>query len=127
MHNQRVTSSYETPDRPPMPAGPEAHPAGMCRGHGHLVVYGNPAFLARYGADCIGLPAREALVEWPTDAFSLMDYVLTRGKPIASWIWLSDEQWRFTLAPRMEVGTSEVYGVSFHLRPRAEIADEKND
>jgi hypothetical protein len=50
--------------------------------------------------------------------FTLMDAVLSQGRPLARWVRLSGETWRMTAVPRMEPETSEVFGVSFHLRPR---------
>ncbi len=95
-------------------------PAGMCHGAGHLVVYGNPAFVSWFGAECVGLPAREALVELPPEAFALMDAVLRRRRPLARWIRLCDADWRMTVAPRLDPETGDAYGVSFHLRARSD-------
>ena len=41
-----------------MADGAHSRPAGMCAGPGHLIVYGNPAFVAEFGADAVGIPAR---------------------------------------------------------------------
>ena len=97
----------------------------MCHGPGHVVRYGNEAFLAVFGKGCIGLPARECLVTLPPDAFALLDIVLARGRPYARWIRFrnshggseGDVDWRMTAAPRMDP-TGDVYGVSFYLRAR---------
>ena len=97
----------------------------MCRGQGHIVVYGNPAFVAAFGAGAVGMPARETLLDLPPDAFALLDAVLLRGKPLARWIRMSGEDWRMTVAPRVDP-MGDVYGVSFHLRARSDtpvIAD----
>ena len=48
----------------------------MCRGPGHIVVYGNPAFIAAFGARAVGMPARESLLDLPPGAFALLDTVL---------------------------------------------------
>jgi hypothetical protein len=92
----------------------------MCHGPGHLVRYGNPAFEAAFGPACVGLPAREGLVALPAGAFELLDTVLTRGRPYSRWIRVGGAEWRMTAAPRVDIGTGETYGVSFHLRSRAD-------
>jgi hypothetical protein len=100
-------------------SGAVTHPAGMCVGAGHLVVYGNPAFVAAFGESSVGLPAREVMLELSRDGFAVMDTVLARGRAAARWVRLGDEEWRLTVAPRIDPGTAEVYGVRFHLQPRA--------
>jgi hypothetical protein len=84
-------------------------------------VYGNPAFVAAYGAIAVGLPARESLLDLPPRAFALLDAVLTRGKPLARWIQIGGEDWRLTVAPRADPGTGQTYGVAFHLRARSDV------
>lgn len=96
--------------------GCRTRPAGLCAGPGHLVVYGNPAFVARFGPGVLGMPAREVMVGLPPDAFELLDAVLATGRPLARWIVVDGERWRMTVAPRTEPGTNETYGVAFHLR-----------
>ncbi len=116
----------EPPDADPAAAfmriGSETRPAGMCNGAGHIVIYGNPAFLAEFGADAIGLPARESMIGLPADAFALLDAVLRDGRPLARWVTRDDEDWRLTAAPRRDLATNEVHGVAFHLRARSDIA-----
>jgi hypothetical protein len=90
----------------------------MCHGPGHVIRYGNPAFVAVFGSDCLGMPAREGLVELPAAAFALLDRVLSGGRPLARWIRVAGREWRLTAVPRVDIGTGEVYGVSFHLRSR---------
>jgi hypothetical protein len=97
----------------------------MCRGPGHIVVYGNPAFIAAFGARAVGMPARESLLDLPPGAFALLDTVLARGKPLARWIRLAGEDWRMTVVPRIDPA-GEVYGVSFHLRARSDAAAESD-
>ena len=92
----------------------------MCFGPGHLVRHGNPAFLAMFGATCVGLPAREGLVTLPPEAFHLLDVVLERGRPYARWIRMDGAEWRMTAVPRVDIGTGETYGVAFSLRSREE-------
>ena len=101
--------------------GATTRPAGMCRGAGHLVVYGNPAFRDVFGAQCVGLPAREGLVGLPADGFAVLDRVLRGGRPAARWIRMKGFEWRLTAAPRLDPGTGEVYGVAFHLRRRDDL------
>ena len=96
-------------------------PAAFCFGPGHVVVHGNAAFIAAFRASAVGLPAREALVDLPSAAFELMDVVLDSGKPLATWLPGPDEDWRLTVAPRLDPETGETYGVSFHLRARSDV------
>jgi hypothetical protein len=86
-----------------------------------MVVYGNPALRAAFGDVSVGLPAREGILGLPTEAFTLLDAVYARGKPLARWIDRDDEQWRMTAAPRVDPETGEIYGVSFHLRERSDL------
>jgi hypothetical protein len=85
-----------------------------------LVVHGNPAFIAAFGEQAVGMPAREILLDFPTEGFALFDLVLAEGKPLARWIRFAEEDWRLTVAPRMDA-TGEVYGVSFHMRARSDV------
>jgi len=103
-----------------MADGAHSRPAGMCAGPGHLIVYGNPAFVAEFGADAVGIPAREALIDLPYEAFELLDTVLTHGRPYARWIVRDGSRWRMTARPRIEYGADEPYGVAFHLRAEAD-------
>ncbi len=93
----------------------------MCRGPGHLVVYGNEAFRTLFGAQCVGLPAREGLIGLPAAGFAVLDAVLRRGRPAGRWIRMGGHEWRLTAAPRRDPGTDEVYGVAFHLRERDDL------
>ena len=95
--------------------GPDVCPAGMCQGRGHIIVYGNPAMVTRFGA-CVGMPAREAMLDLPTEAFELLDAVYDRVRPLARWVRLDGERWRMTAVPRIDAVDGEVYGVSFHLQ-----------
>ena len=101
--------------------GSATRPAGMCRGRGHLVVYGNRAFLLAFGSRSVGLPAREGLVGLPSEAFDLLDAVLDGGRALACWLEVNGERWRMTAAPRVDPMSGEVYGVSFHLRSRSDV------
>jgi len=107
----------------PVPDGgaPARRPAGVCRGSGHVVVYGNPAFIATFGEGAIGMPARESMLDLPSGAFALFDAVLARAKPLARWIRYAGEDWRLTVAPRLDPDTGEIYGVAFHMRARSDV------
>lgn len=100
---------------------PARRPAAVCHGPGHVVKYGNPAFVTIFGAQCVGLPAREGLLDLPADAFVLLDVVLAQGRPFSRWLRLGEVEWRMTAAPRVDPGTHEVYGVAFHLRARSDL------
>ena len=102
-------------------SGPGRRPAGIAMGHGHVVVYGNPAFRSMFGSAAVGLPARESLVDLPPAAFGLLDAVLSEGRPLARWIERADGSWRLTAIPRRDPETGEVYGLAFHLRARADL------
>lgn len=101
--------------------GARTRPAGMCEGAGHLVVYGNLAFREVFGAQCVGLPAREGLLGLPAEGFAVLDGVLRGGRPAARWIRMKGVDWRLTAAPRLDPGTTDVYGVAFHLRRRDDL------
>lgn len=96
-------------------------PAAMCVGAGHVVVYGNPGFVAAFGRESVGLPAREVLLGLPGEAFLVMDAVFRDGCPLATWIRRDGEDWRLTVRPRIDPGTLATYGVSFHLRARSDL------
>ena len=106
-----------------MPSGAASRPAGLCTGRGHVVVYGNPAFVSAFGEGCVGVPVREAFVGMSREGFALFDEVLRSGRPLARWVRLtsSGEPWRLVVAPRVDPGTHEVYGVRFHIRARSDV------
>jgi hypothetical protein len=101
--------------------GALTRPAGLCAGPGHLVVYGNPAFVSAFGAGSVGLPAREGMLGLPAEAFGLLDAVLREGRPLARWITREGDDWRLTAMPRFDFETGEAYGVAFHLRARSDL------
>ena len=108
--------------RSPSPVpGPDRRPAAIAMGHGHVVVYGNPAFRAMFGGAAVGLPAREGLLGLPPAAFGLLDIVIEQGRPLARWIDRADGPWRLTAVPRRDPETGEVYGLAFHLRARTDL------
>jgi hypothetical protein len=96
-------------------------PAGLCAGVGHMVVYGNPAFVSAFGAQSVGLPAREVMIGLPAEAFELLDAVLRDGRPLARWVSRDGDDWRLTAMPRFDPETQEPYGVAFHLRARSDL------
>ena len=80
-------------------------------------MHGNPAFHASFGASAIGLPAREILIDLSSAAFDLMDQVFDEGRPLATWLPGPDDDWRLTVAPRIDPETGETYGVTFTCGP----------
>jgi hypothetical protein len=102
-------------------SGSTTRPAGLCAGAGHIVVYGNPAFVSAFGEQSVGLPAREGMLDLPAEAFELLDAVLRGGRPLARWITREGEVWRLTAMPRFDFETQESYGVAFHLRARSDL------
>jgi hypothetical protein len=96
-------------------------PAAFCYGAGHLVVHGNADFRTLFGERAIGMPAREVLVDLPSEAFDLLDAVFRQGRPLARWIHRGADEWRLTAAPRIDPETHEVYGVLMHLRARSDL------
>jgi len=103
------------------PDGARTRPAGLCRGAGHIVDYGNPAFVAAFGERAVGLPARESMLGLPVEAFLLLDAVFRHGRPLARWVRLDDDDRRLTALPRFDPETQEVYGVAFHLRAGSDL------
>jgi PAS domain-containing protein len=99
----------------------ERRPAGFATGPGHVVVYGNTAFRTMFGSAAVGLPARETMIDLPTEAFALLDAVFTDGRPLARWIERPEGTWRLTAVPRRDPETGDVYGVAFHLRARSDL------
>jgi hypothetical protein len=91
-------------------------PATFHLGAGHRIVHGNPAFLAEFGAACLGLPAREALLELPTEAFELMDRVYRSGRPLACRVRVGQADRRLVVTARRDPETGETYGIACHLR-----------
>jgi hypothetical protein len=107
----------------PRPSG-QGHtdrPVALCFGPGHVIVHGNPAFLAEFGEGCLDLPAREGLIGLPAEAFAVLDAVFASGRPLARWIVRDGEDWRLTVAPRVDPESGETYGVTFHLRLRSDV------
>jgi hypothetical protein len=97
-------------------------PAAFHLGAGHLIVHGNPAFVEAFGADAIGQPAREALLDLPPKAFELMDLVFRTGVPGACRVVTARGPRRLVVAPRQDPETGETYGVTTHLRAIGDTA-----
>jgi hypothetical protein len=95
----------------------EPCPAAFHFGPAHVIVYGNPAFVAAYGSAVLGQPAREAMVDLPRPAFELMDMVFREGRPLARRILVGDVDRRLLVVPRREIDSDETYGVATYLRP----------
>jgi hypothetical protein len=93
-------------------------PTAMLYGAGHVVVYGNPPFIALFGAGCIGLPAAEALIDLPHAAFAVMDVAYREGRLLACRVPMLGGAWRMTVAERRDIGTGEVYGIAVRLVPQ---------
>ena len=96
-------------------------PAAFHYGPGHLIVHGNSTFLDEFGPACLGQPAREALVDLPSEAFELMDRVYDGGKPLARRIRTANGFRRLVVAPRSDPETGLTYGVASHIRSIAVV------
>ena len=103
------------PAAPERPAGPS--PAAFHFGPAHVIAFGNPAFVAAYGARTVGLPAREVMLDLPRAGFELMDMVFREGRPLARRILVAGAERRLLVVPRKEVDSDETYGVATYLRP----------
>jgi hypothetical protein len=94
-------------------SGPQ--PAALLYGPAQLIVHGNPPFVAEFGEAVLGLPAAEALLALPPEAFEVFRRVYVRGTPLAAWIEVSGERRRLVAAPRRDVESGEVYGLAIRL------------
>ena len=103
-------------DPGPGSSGSAPSPAAFHYGTGHLIMYGNVTFIERYGRTAIGQPAREAMLDLPAAAFEVLDRVLAEGRALATTIELADGPRRLVVVPRRDPESSEVYGVTTHLR-----------
>jgi len=90
------------------------HPAAFHLGPGHVIVYATPAFLSAFGSTCLGLPAREVLLDLPPATFTLMDRVLREGRPLACRIETPYGERRLVVVPRRDPD-GETYGVATHI------------
>jgi hypothetical protein len=110
----RQRTSRREPDPSASLAGPS--PAAFHSGPAHLIMHGNPAFVLAFGAESIGQPAREAMLDLPRAAFELMDRVYRDGRPLARRVATPAGTRRFVVVPRRDPETGETYGVATHLR-----------
>jgi hypothetical protein len=94
---------------------PAQQPVALLYRRGRLIVHGNPAFIAEFGAGCLGLPASEALPAWPHRVFEILDRAFDTGRPVAAWVSIDGARRRITVAPRADVETGEIYGVAIRL------------
>jgi hypothetical protein len=76
--------------------------------------------VAEFGVGCVGLPASEALTEWPHRVFDVVRRVLEGGRPLATWVEIGGRRRRLTVAPRRDPEDGEVYGVALRLAADAE-------
>lgn len=90
-------------------------PVALLYGRGSRIVHANPAFIAEFGAGCVGLPASEALPEWPRRVFDVIGRVLDAGRPLATYVEIRGARRRLTVAPRRDPEDGEVYGVALRL------------
>jgi hypothetical protein len=90
-------------------------PVALLYGRGRLIVHANPAFLAEFGAACVGVPASETLTDWPRRAFDVIDRAIETGRPVATWVTVASSRRRLTVAPRADIETGEIYGVALRL------------
>src|SRR5438046_6713082 len=97
-------------------------PAAFFLGPAHMIVHGNQPFVELFGSNCLGQPAREALLDLPSEAFQLMDLVYRSGRSFARQISTPDGRRRFVVAARRDPETGATYGVATHLRPTARAA-----
>ena len=63
----------------------------------------------------MGLPATEALPEWPKRVFDIVGRVLEGGRPLAAWVEIGGRRRRLTVAPRRDPEDGDVYGVAVRL------------
>jgi hypothetical protein len=80
-----------------------------------LIVHANPAFVVTFGATSLGLPATEALPDWPRRVFDVIDRAFDTARPVAAWVTIAGVRRRLTVAPRTDVETGEIYGVAIRL------------
>ena len=116
---ERQPSKLDVAGSNPVSRSIPLRPAAFCLGRGHLVTHANEAMRLVHG-ECVGLPGREGLTHLGAEAFAVMDAVLERGRPLARWINIAGEDWRLTVAPRIDPETHETYGVTIYLREKSD-------
>jgi len=90
-------------------------PAALLYGPGHRVVHANAAFVAEFGALPIGVPAVEALLDFPPIVLEVVERAVAERRALATWVVVRGERRRLAVAPRSDVETGEVYGVALRL------------
>jgi hypothetical protein len=90
-------------------------PVALLYGPGHRIVHANAAFVAEFGAVPIGVPASEALVEFPARVLEVVERAMASGKPLATRVDIRGIPRRLTVAPRADPETGEIYGVAIRL------------
>lgn len=103
-------------DDPATAEVPSGHPAAFHDGAAHIIRWANPLFLELFGAEVVGLPAREAMTGLERAGFELMDRVLREGRPLARRVSTPAGPRRLVVVPRRDIETGETYGVTTHLR-----------
>jgi hypothetical protein len=117
---ERQPSKLEVAGSNPVSRSIPSRPAAFCFGRAHVVTHGNEALLERWR---VRRSARSRSAgRTSAQGVRLMDTVLDRGKALAAWIRLDDEDWRLTVAPRVDPETQEVYGVTIYLRAGSDSA-----
>jgi hypothetical protein len=96
------------------------HPAAMVHGPGHRIVHANEAFRAELGRGVLGMPAAEAIVDFPSEAFDGLDLAYREGRAVACRVTVRGSARRLVVAPIRDIETGEVYGVRLHLVPAGE-------
>ena len=98
----------------PEPSGPQ-QPVALLYGPGHRVVHANAAFVAEFGTLPIGVPASEALLDFPPRVLEVVERSMSTGRPLATTVEIRGVRRRLTVAPRTDPETGEVYGVAIRL------------
>ncbi|HYK96343.1 MAG TPA: hypothetical protein VE011_10835 [Candidatus Dormibacteraeota bacterium] len=100
-------------------ARPAQQPVALLHGPGHRIVHANAAFVAEFGAVPIGVPASEALVEFPSRVLEVVERSMASGRPLATRVDIRGRPRRLTVAPRADPESGEIYGVAIRLASEA--------
>ncbi len=92
-------------------------PAAIVHGPGHRIVHANEAFRAELGRGVLGMPAAEAIVDFPPAAFAVLDLAYREGRAVACRVTVRGTARRLVVAPTRDLETGEVYGLRLHLVP----------
>lgn len=109
------SSNAEPAGRVPPRRSAVQQPVLLLYGLGNRIVHANPAFVEEFGAGLIGLPATEALPEWPKRVFDVIARVQDGGRPLATWVEIGGRRRRLTVAPRRDPEDGEIYGVAVRV------------